>query len=81
MCTSRGLTKKHESNPPYSPFIKGGKGDLIEGFHVNRHAFRDTKGHENQAVAANFSLRAMIAQRHRSQTKVCGYSMETRIFE
>jgi len=77
MCTSRGLTKKHESNPPYSPFRKGGKGDLIEGF----HAFRDTKGHENQAVAANFSLRAMIAQRHRSQTKVCGYSMETRIFE
>ena len=39
-----------------------------------------TKEHENQAVAANFSLRAMIAQRHRTQTEVCGYNMETRIF-
>jgi len=48
--------------------------------HETHMPLRGTKEHENQAVAANFSLRAMIAQRHRTQTEVCGYNMETRIF-
>jgi len=41
---------------------------------------RGTKGHENQAVAAYFSLRAMMALPG-TQAKACGYSMEAGIFE